>query len=340
MTSPDADTSDLSPFEQKLATYSEVAVGQPTPAPDEVNQAMIRHWVEAMGDELPVYTDEAAAAASVHGQIVAPPVMLQAWVMRGITGGRGSADGTPTPQDELYDLLDSNGFSSVVATNCEQTYVRYLTLGDRLSMSTVIESVSPEKQTGLGIGHFVTTRADYSDQDGNLVGSMKFRILKFKPGTGRTAKKPAAEAAPTKADDEKPRPLRPRPSLNEDNRWWFEAAKQGELRIQRCTACNELRHPPGPACPHCGSFDWDTVVASGKGTIYSFVVTHYPKVPAFDYPLPIVLVELEEGVRQVSNLLGVEPDQVQIGTPVQVEFVEFDDELTLPQFRPVAGGSD
>ncbi|OWY63091.1 hypothetical protein B7486_54950, partial [cyanobacterium TDX16] len=193
-------------------------------------------------------------------------------------------------------------------------------------------------QTGLGIGHFVTTRADYSDQDGNLVGSMKFRILKFKPGTGRTAKKPAAEAEAPK-EGEKPRPLRPRPSLNEDNRWWFEAAKAGELRIQRCTSCGELRHPPGPACPKCNSFEWDTVLASGKGTIYSYVVTHYPKVPAFDYPLPIVLVELEEGVRQVSNLLGVEPDQVEIGTPVQVEFVAFDDELTLPQFRPVASSA-
>jgi uncharacterized OB-fold protein/acyl dehydratase len=324
---------ETTPFEDELAGYAEVAVGEPTPAPDEVNQAMIRHWVEAMGDELPIYTDEAAARSSVHGQVVAPPVMLQAWVMRGITGGRGSADGTPTPQDELYDLLDSNGFSSVVATNCEQTYVRYLKLGDRLSMSTVIESVSPEKQTGLGIGHFVTTRADYADQDGNLVGSMKFRILKFKPGTGRSAKKEAEAAT---SESEKPRPLRPRPSLNEDNRWWFEAAKAGELRIQRCASCGELRHPPGPACPECNSFEWDTVLAGGKGTVYSYVVTHYPQVPAFDYPLPIVLVELEEGVRQVSNLLGVEPDDVEIGTPVEVTFVDFDDELTLPQFRPVA----
>ena len=231
-------------------------------------------------------------------------------------------------------------FTSVVATNCEQTYQRYLHLGDRLSMQTVIESVSPEKQTGLGIGHFVTTRADYLDQHGELVGSMKFRILKFKPGTGRGAKKPAAEESKASDEGEKSRPKRPRPSLNQDNRWWFEAAKQHELRIQRCTDCGELRHPPGPFCPNCHSLRWDTVLASGKGTVYSFVVTHHPQVPAFDYPLPIVLVELEEGVRQVSNLLGVEPDEVEIGLPVQVEFVAFDDELTLPQFRPVtpAGG--
>jgi len=324
---------ELSPFEEQLAGYAEQSVGAPTPAPDEVNQAMIRHWVEAMGDELPIYTDADAAAASVHGQIVAPPVMLQAWVMRGITGGRASADGKPSIQNELYALLDDAGFSSVVATNCEQTYVRYLTLGDRLSMSTVIESVSGEKQTGLGIGHFVTTRADYSDQDGNLVGSMRFRILKFKPGTGRTAKK-APEAEATEAT--LPRPNRPRLSLNEDNRFWFDAAARNELLIQRCKGCGDLRHPPGPACPSCGSFEWDTVESSGKGTVYSFVITHHPQVPAFGYPLPVVLIELEEGTRLVSNLVGVEPDDVEIGMPVEVTFVEFDDELTLPQFRPVA----
>jgi len=323
---------ELTPFEQKLAAYAEVAVGEPEHAPDEVNQAMIRHWVEAMGDELAIYTDAEAAAASVHGQIVAPPVMLQAWGMRGITGGRDAAEDSANPRAELMNLLDDAGFTSVVATNCEQTYQRYLHLGDHVSITTVIESVSREKQTGLGIGHFVTTRADYRDQDGELVGSMKFRILKFKPGTGKSAKRKAA--APAEAAEAKPRPKRPRPSLNQDNRFWFEAAKEERLVIQRCAECQQLRHPPGPACPHCGSFEWDTVDASGKGTVFSFVVTHHPKVPAFDYPLPIGLVELEEGVRVVSNLVDVEPGWIEIGMPVEVTFVAFDDELTLPQFRP------
>jgi uncharacterized OB-fold protein len=198
----------------------------------------------------------------------------------------------------------------------------------------VIESVSGEKQTGLGIGHFVTTRADYTDESGELVGSMKFRILKFKPGTGRTKKK-AAEAGA--GADTKPRPNRPRPSLNQDNRFWFEAAQRNELVIQRCTRCGELRHPPGPACPSCGSFEWDTVTASGRGTVYSFVVTHYPQVPAFDYPLPIALIELEEGTRLVCNLIDIDPADVRVGMPVEVTFVAFDDELTLPQFRPTSG---
>src|SRR3954471_8798636 len=110
-------------FLEKLQAFEGRQVSPGRPAPDEVNQAMIRHWVEANGDELPIYTDPEAAAASVHGEIVAPPVMLQAWIMRGFrprpaTGG--------SAQDDLMSLLDSGGFTSVVATNCDQEYGRYL----------------------------------------------------------------------------------------------------------------------------------------------------------------------------------------------------------------------
>lgn len=327
---------DTPELDARLQAFEGVEVGPATPGPDPVNQAMVRHWVQAMGDELPIYTDAEAAAASVHGELVAPPVMLQAWVMRGLDahGGRHAEGGEPSPQDELMNLLDEAGYTSVVATNCEQDYHRYPKLGDHLHMSTVIESVSGEKQTGLGIGRFVTTRADYADEHGEPVGSMRFRILKFKPGTGRSAKKEPSGAAA--GEGEKPRPTRPRPSLNHDNRFWFEAAAEHRLVIQRCASCGELRHPPGPACPHCGSFEWDTVESAGRGTVYSFVITHHPQVPAFDYPLPIGLIELDEGIRLVSNVIDVEPDEVHIGMRVEVTFVDVDDELTLPQFRPAA----
>ena len=115
---------------------------------DPVNQPMIRHWVEAMGDQNPIYVDPDAAAHSVHGEVIPPAVMLQAWVMRGITP-RPTSGGSP--RDELMRLLDEAGFSSVVATNCEQDYDRMLHLGDHLQTRTVIDSVSEEKQTGLGI---------------------------------------------------------------------------------------------------------------------------------------------------------------------------------------------
>jgi uncharacterized OB-fold protein/acyl dehydratase len=302
---------------ERLRDFEGRQVGLPETGADPVNQPMIRHWVEAVGDENPVYTDAGAAAGSVHGGVVAPPVMLQAWVMRGIRPRprtRGSV------QDELMILLDDAGFTSVVATNCEQEYVRYVRPGDHLSTTTTIESVSDEKHTALGAGHFVTTRVEYRDQHGELVGTMRFRILKFRP-------KQKGEAVD--------RPRRPRPAVTLDNAFFFEGAKAGKLLVQRCAACGRLRHPPRPMCPSCRSLEWDTVEASGRGVVYSHVVVHHPQVPAFEYPLAVALVELEEGTRLVSNVVGVEPSEVRVGMPVEVEFVAFDDDLTLPQFRPV-----
>jgi uncharacterized OB-fold protein/acyl dehydratase len=272
-----------------------------------------------------VYTDADAAAASVHGGIVAPPVMLQAWVMRGIrprpaTGG--------SPRDELMGLLDGAGFTSVVATNCEQEYHRYVRPGDHLRTTTTIESVSSEKHTALGAGHFVTTRVSYHDQHGELVGSMLFRILKFKPPEKRGTVEAGRE-----------RPRRPRPAITQDNAFFFEGAREGKLLIQRCASCGRLRHPPRPMCSVCRSLEWDTVEASGRGTVYSFVVNHHPQVAAFDYPLVVALIELEEGTRLVSNVVGVDRHEVHIGMPVEVELVAFDDELTLPQFHPAPGAT-
>jgi uncharacterized OB-fold protein len=130
------------------------------------------------------------------------------------------------------------------------------------------------------------------------------------------------------------RPLRPRPALTQDNAFFFDGARQGKLLIQRCGSCGTLRHPSRPACADCRSFAWDTVEAAGRGSVYSYVVVHHPQVPAFDYPLPIAVVELEEGTRLVANLVDVAPDAVTIGMPVEVTFVAVDDELTLPMFRP------
>lgn len=130
------------------------------------------------------------------------------------------------------------------------------------------------------------------------------------------------------------RPIRPRPALTQDNAFFFEGARQGKLLIQRCGSCGTLRHPPRPACVVCRSFEWDTLEATGRGTVYSYVVVHHPQVPAFDYPLPIAVVELEEGTRLVADIVGLAPEAVTIGMPVVVDFVAVDDELTLPMFRP------
>jgi uncharacterized OB-fold protein len=158
---------------------------------------------------------------------------------------------------------------------------------------------------------------------------MRFRILKYLP--------PAKPAAAAPAAPESERPPRPRPALTQDNAFWFEGAKAHTLLIQHCTSCGTLRHPPLPACGTCQSFEWDTVTASGRGTLYSYVVVHYPKVAAFDYPLPIGLVELEEGTRLVANLDGVEPDDIVVGMALEARFVDFDDDLSLPVFVPAGG---
>jgi acyl dehydratase len=187
-------------FLARLKAYEGRSAGAPTEGPDAVNQAMIRHWVEAMGDENPVYTDEAAARANGFPGVIAPPTMLQSWIMRGYKATVELAEARAagrrfegaSPADELMHALDEGGFTSVVATDCEQEYLRPVVLGDRLSVSSSIESVSPEKQTALGLGHFITTLLRYTDQKGTLVATMRFRILKFRPGTGRP---PAARSS-------------------------------------------------------------------------------------------------------------------------------------------------
>ncbi|GAC1317074.1 MAG: OB-fold domain-containing protein [Acidimicrobiales bacterium] len=304
----------MTDFLAQLKAYEGRPFGPAVRALDPVNHPMIRHWCDAMGDTTPVYSDPAAAAASVHGGIIAPPTMLQAWSMSGF---RPRDESGANLQNELLRLLDREGFTSVVATNCEQEYHRDLRPGDELEIMSTIESVSAEKTTGLGVGHFVTTRQTYRDAGGAVVATMLFRILKFRPST-------PARRAP-----------RPRPSLTLDNQWWFDGFRAHQLLIQRCTACGTLRNPPRPMCDRCRSLDWDTVEASGRGTVFSFVVNHYPQVPAFEYPLTVGLIELEEGTRIVADVVGIEPAEVRIGMAVEVEFVDHDPDLSLPAFHPV-----
>jgi uncharacterized protein len=164
-----------------------IGEGGPAHAPDPVNQPMIRHWAAAFEDANPVYTDPEAAAASRHGEIVAPPLMLQTWIMATpkITG-IAERGGSPVEggRAKVLTVLNDAGFLGTLASNSEFEIIRYLRLGDEVSSETVLESVSPEKQTRLGPGHFVTWVTTYSDADGEVVGRQRFRILKFRPGAG------------------------------------------------------------------------------------------------------------------------------------------------------------
>jgi len=88
-------------------------------------------------------------------------------------------------------------------------------------------------------------------------------------------------------------------------------------------------------CPHCNSLDWDTIESSGRGTVYSYVMPQYPQLPNWEYPYIVALIQLDEGVRLVSNLCDIAPRHVTVGMPVEVFYTTFDDGLVLHQFRPV-----
>jgi len=170
----------------RLEAYVGKPMGPPSVAPDPVNIPMIRHWVDALDDRNPVYLDEAAAAASRHGAIVAPPAMLQAWTMpRPKIEGIAERGGAPSdiPADNPIPVLDAAGFVGTLATNSELEFERYLHPGERLHTANAVESISDRKKTSLGEGYFLTWITTYTTDDGEAVGRQLFRIFKFDPST-------------------------------------------------------------------------------------------------------------------------------------------------------------
>ena len=131
-------------------------------------------------------------------------------------------------------------------------------------------------------------------------------------------------------------PVRLAPSMTPDTQFFWDGLKDHTLLIQHCSECDTLRHPPRPMCPHCNSLMWDTVESSGRGTVFSFVMPRHPQYPWFEEDYIVALVELDEGVRLVTNLVGTTPDAVSIGMTVQAQYEEFDGGLVLPLFTPVA----
>ncbi len=332
---------EVDPAEQaaKEAFFAELVemvglTGSPKVARDPVNVATVHNWCDAMSEANPRF----------RAGEVAPPAMLNVWTMPGLLMGEQLPRDMSEPQYQVYTKLDDAGFSSVVAVNSEQVYERYLVPGDVLTQTTTLVDVSPEKATALGVGHFVTTEVAYTDAAGASVGSVFFRVLKFKPGTGRRTTKtdPKRQALldagldPDELMPAKPRPKRPMPQWNQDQAWHWEGLRARELRIQRFTDDGSLLHPPANCNPATQSMDYDYIVASGKATLYSYTVPHYPQIPAFDYPMVVGLVELEEGVRLITNIVGVKPDQLEIGMPLEVCFIDTHDDVTLHQFRPAA----
>ena len=126
------------------------------------------------------------------------------------------------------------------------------------------------------------------------------------------------------------------PWSNQDTQFFWDGARARKLLIQQCVSCDKLRHPPGPMCPFCHSLDWKTLEASGRGALYSYTVLHHPSAPGFDGPAVGVIVELEEGVRVVSNLVDGDVADLRIGELLGVVFVDQSEGYTLPLFRRLA----
>jgi uncharacterized OB-fold protein len=115
------------------------------------------------------------------------------------------------------------------------------------------------------------------------------------------------------------------PVPNRDDQFFWDGVAERRLLLQRCADCKALRHPPQPVCAACGSLATEAVEASGRGTVFTWLLTD---------DRVATVVALEEGVRLVSNLVDVAPDDVRIGMDVELVFVELDG-VVLPQFRPV-----
>jgi uncharacterized OB-fold protein len=129
---------------------------------------------------------------------------------------------------------------------------------------------------------------------------------------------------------------KPLPRPTEDTAPYWEAAHKSELRMQQCGDCGHIRFPPALLCARCLSERADWVRLSGRGTVFSWIVVHQSQHPAFnaDTPYNVTIVELEEGPRLHTQLIGCANDQIRIGMPVEVVFDRINDEVTLPKFRP------
>ena len=228
--------------------------------------------------------------------------------------------GPKNKQQELHRCSREHGYTGVVATNTEQEYARYLRPGDR------VQRGHDDRVDLGGEGHRPRHRLLHRDahatsaiRPASRSARSRFRVLKFKPAQRRSRWPQPATRAPAT-------PRRLRAPRAHDNGWWWEAVDRGELLIQQCSECGRLRHPPRPMCAGL------PVDGLGRASlrrdaerVYSYVVMRHPPIPGYDYPLPVAVIDLEEGTRIVSNVVGCKPEDVHIGMKVQLSIENVDD---------------
>lgn len=197
----EAETADGA-FARRLQECVEQARGHETRSAHQVNQAMISMWADAMMDDNPVYTDEQAAIASGRSGTIAPPTMIQAWMMPPLSrmalgtrdcpgmapwwqhaakkGQGGPALHPDRDGPDVYAILAERGFVNSAATNCRQIYHRDYRPGDHIICGSTIDAVSAEKNTAMGRGHFLTTKLEYIDQNREAIATQYWTLLRYR----------------------------------------------------------------------------------------------------------------------------------------------------------------
>lgn len=144
----------------------------------------------------------------------------------------------------------------------------------------------------------------------------------------------------TKSIDKPPALQRPLPTVDESNRPFWDGARAGKLRMQKCCGCNHVRYPISDLCPDClsGEFEWQTL--SGRGKVFSTIVFHqvYHAAFATEVPYNVSLIQLDEGPRMFSNVIGTTPSKVKVGDVVEVVFDQLSESVALPRFRIARAG--
>jgi uncharacterized protein len=132
-------------------------------------------------------------------------------------------------------------------------------------------------------------------------------------------------------------PKKPVPQVNPVAQPYWDAAREGRLVVQKCDGCGEYIFYPRQLCPRCHSQKLGWAQVSGRGSVYSYTVvkSNSPSYFLADIPYVVAIIQLEEGVRMLSNVVGCDPDDVCCDMPVEVIFEKLDDEFTLPKFKPI-----
>jgi uncharacterized protein len=310
-------------FEDEIYAFVGQVVYPTTPAPDNINETMIRQWSEILGETNPAYLDADWAAHSARGHTIAPPAMMYVWGQEGFQVTKGRA---PNAMSTLVETFNRHGFTGVLGTNVKQQYMKESGIGDNISVHMIIDNISERKTTARGTGYFFETLSTFTDQHDDVVGTQRFKVLKFVPQEQPAAvSDDSALAVPTRI---------PSPR-GHDNKWWWDACDEGKVLIQRCKNCQTLRHPPRPMCGECQSMEWDSIESTLDGEIMSYTCLRHPVIPGYPKDPICAVIKLAEGTHFVANIVGCEYERLRIGMKVKGKVEQVDEKTVLPQFYPV-----